>query len=208
MSEGYWAKPLTWNRRAARAGVREKVFCSSLCDVFEDHPTVAGERQKLWPLIENTPNLIWQLLTKRPENIMTMIPTAWANNGLPPNVWAMASTENQARFDERVPHLRNVPAKVRGFSCEPLLSAINFGTALDGLDPSGLWVIAGGESGRRSNCRPSQYQWFSGLKDQCVVRGVPFFFKQWGNCHEDGVYTRNKSYRILDGRKWDEFPEH
>jgi hypothetical protein len=108
-----------------------------------------------------------------------MIPKNWANNGFPPNVWAMASTENQQRFDERVVHLRKVPATVLGFSCEPLLSAIEFKGALDGLDPSGLWVIAGGESGRRSECRPSQYQWFSGMRDQCVGRGVPFFFKQW-----------------------------
>jgi protein gp37 len=124
MADGYWKQPARWNRRAARDGVKFKVFCSSTCDVFEDHPVLAIERQKLWELIPATPNLIWQLLTKRPQNILRMIPKSWANNGLPDNVWAMTSAENQARFDERVPHLRNVPAKIRGFSCEPLLSAI------------------------------------------------------------------------------------
>jgi len=209
MSESYWEQPLAWNRKALRAGVTTKVFCSSMCDVFEDHPTVAGERQKLWPLIESTPQLIWQLLTKRPENIMAMIPAAWANNGLPKNVWAMASTENQARFDERVNHLRHVPARVLGFSCEPLLSAIDFKISLDRLDPKRFWVIAGGESSNSSEkCRPTKHEWFSGLRNQCVARDIAFFFKQWGNCHEDGVYTRDKSYRILDDKTWDQFPDN
>lgn len=31
-----WVKPLLWNRQANAAGVRAKVFCASLADVFED----------------------------------------------------------------------------------------------------------------------------------------------------------------------------
>ena len=142
MSDSYWAKPLRWNSAAKKKGIQRKVFCSSMADVFEDHPTLALERPRLWELIEATPNLTWQLLTKRPQNIMSMIPTKWATNGLPQNVWAMASTENQQRFDERVGHLLKVPATVLGFSCEPLLSAINFGDRFDSIDASRLWVIA------------------------------------------------------------------
>lgn len=35
-SEAYWAKPLKWDRDAAAAGERPRVFCASMADVFED----------------------------------------------------------------------------------------------------------------------------------------------------------------------------
>lgn len=41
-------------------------------------------------------------------------------------------------------------------------------------------VITGGESG--TNARPSHPDWFRELRDQCAATGVPFHFKQWGEC--------------------------
>lgn len=35
-SEANWKKPLKWNREAASAGRRDRVFCASVADVFED----------------------------------------------------------------------------------------------------------------------------------------------------------------------------
>lgn len=35
-SEANWKKPLKWNAEAKAAGVRKRVFCASLADVFED----------------------------------------------------------------------------------------------------------------------------------------------------------------------------
>lgn len=35
-SDAYWRKPIKWNRDAERDGVRRRVFCASLADVFED----------------------------------------------------------------------------------------------------------------------------------------------------------------------------
>lgn len=38
-SEAMWREPVKWNNReAAKAGVRRRVFCASLADVFEDWP--------------------------------------------------------------------------------------------------------------------------------------------------------------------------
>jgi len=48
MSDAYWQKPLSWNRKAERAGERRRVFCSSMADVFEDHPVVNEQRARLW----------------------------------------------------------------------------------------------------------------------------------------------------------------
>ena len=69
-----WGNPARWNWQAAVEGKRFKVFCGSLCDIFEDNFQVAEWRLELWDLIEATPNLDWLLLTKRPGNIMDFVP--------------------------------------------------------------------------------------------------------------------------------------
>jgi protein gp37 len=55
--EAHWLGPLMWDRKAAKAGTRRRVFCSSMADVFEHSPQLDRERQRLWDLIERTPNL-------------------------------------------------------------------------------------------------------------------------------------------------------
>lgn len=35
-AESYWKQPRKWDREAAKSGVRKRVFCASLADVFED----------------------------------------------------------------------------------------------------------------------------------------------------------------------------
>ena len=65
---------------------------------------------------------------------------------------------------------------------------------LTGID----WVIVGGESG--PGCREMNADWVRQIRDRCVLRNVPFFFKQWGG-------VRKKTYgRSLDGRTWDQLP--
>jgi protein gp37 len=81
----HWAQPLKWNADARCSGRRAKVFCASMADVF-DPEAPAAERQKLWRLIEQTPWLDWQLLTKRPELIADCLPEAWLQQARP-NVW-------------------------------------------------------------------------------------------------------------------------
>ena len=53
----HWAEPPKWNAAAVQAGVRKRVFCASMSDVFEDHPDVGEHRAALWRLIEQTPAL-------------------------------------------------------------------------------------------------------------------------------------------------------
>src|SRR5574342_704447 len=86
LSTAYWQQPVKWHARAAASGIPAKVFCSSLADVFEEHPTVRQEQTKLWPLIEATPALQWLLLTKRPEHMHRHLPVAW-QSAPPANVW-------------------------------------------------------------------------------------------------------------------------
>lgn len=77
-SDATWNEPHKWNRQAEKEGVRKRVFCASLADVFEDHPEIQPAwREVLFELIEQTPWLDWMLLTKRPENVRKMVPTTW-----------------------------------------------------------------------------------------------------------------------------------
>lgn len=133
-------------------------------------------RARLWDHIEKCPNLIFLVLTKRPENILSMTEGRYF-----PNVMFGTSIEDQHWAAERLPHLH--AARVRCgsglfVSCEPLVGPVDLG--LDGQYPQQLdWVITGGESG--NDARPAQTNWFRMLRDQCQeYGGVPFHFKQWG----------------------------
>lgn len=173
----HWREPLRWDAEAAANQRRERVFCASMADVFEWRADLNEHRRRLWQLIEETPNLDWLLLTKRPQHILRMTPwrDAWPNN-----VWVGTSVENQRLAELRLPQLLRVPARVRFLSCEPLLGPLDLRPWFNrrGSRPIN-WVIAGGESGAHS--RPMHPDWVLGLLEQCQHAEVPFHFKQWGH---------------------------
>ena len=183
-----WNLPRRWNAQAeafqAQLGRRQRVFCASLADVF-DNAVDPQWRADLFALIRDTPNLDWLLLTKRIGNVPAMV--AIIPGWLPENVWLGATITSQAEADRDIPKLLRIPASVRFLSMEPLLGPVSFegffanpdnisdGTnALEALD----WVIAGGESG--PGARPTHPNWHRELRDQCEAVGTPFLFKQWG----------------------------
>jgi protein gp37 len=199
-----WRKPIKWNAKAAAEGRRIRVFCASLADVF-DNQVPAEWRDDLWALIRATPNLDWQLLTKRPQNIVKMLPADWGAGYA--NVWLGTTVENQTEADRRIPHLLTTPARLRFLSCEPLLGPLelrciegykvgrgwDIADALTGegltfdkdgevdktvTTPSIDWVIVGGESG--GDARPMNPVWVRDLHEHCTSAGVPMLFKQWG----------------------------
>lgn len=165
-----WAEPEKWDRQAAAEGRRHRVFCSSMTDWLLDDPTIDAERAKLWDLIRRTPNLDWQLLTKRSDRIADALPADWGPDGYP-NVWLGVSVENRRHGLPRVDHLRSIPAVVRFLSCEPLLEDLGE-FDLTGID----WVIVGGESG--PGHRPMDHEWARSIRRLCDRMGTAFFFKQ------------------------------
>lgn len=139
-TKGPWREVRKWNREASQAGVRRRVFCASLCDVFEDAPGLDATRADLWPLIDECTSLDWQLLTKRPENITRMVPASWLSSPRT-HVWLGTSVENQEVADVRIPRLLAVPAAVRFLSCEPLLGPIDLKGANGALcNADEFWV--------------------------------------------------------------------
>ena len=217
----HWSEPLKWNFEAGVMGQRLRVFCASMADVFEDRPELNLWREKLWTLIEATPQLDWLLLTKRPELVTRFV--RWGADW-PHNVWLGTTVEDQDSADARLAHLSEVPATIRFISAEPLLGSLNIrpwlGSTID-------WVITGGESGPKA--RPSSPSWFRELLSQCMAARVPFHFKQWGDWvpghsfnhpamrvettreADDGTVMfrvgKKAAGRLLDGAMWDGLPK-
>jgi protein gp37 len=154
MSEHYWNEPLRWNRKAEKAGKLTKVFCASMADIM-DVEAPAGQRERLWEVIDKTPYLIWQLLTKRPENFKRFLPAF--KHG---NVWLGVTAEDQEYYNKRWPIL--------ALECDKrnLRSWISYEPALGPLSMTDFpiwptWIIFGGESG--AHRRECQQAWLESL---------------------------------------------
>lgn len=199
--DAHWAEPVAWNRAAAKEGRRKRVFCASMADVFEDRRELESERARLRVLIDETPNLDWLLLTKRPENVQRL----WARP-LQRNIWLGTTCEDQQRANERIPHLLSVPASVHFVSYEPALGPIDFGNIpapgkIDRVD----WIIVGGESGPRA--RPFDIGWARRTVEACRRNLVACFVKQLGsNPHGEWGDTNKPMCTVQDtsGHSWTE----
>ena len=193
-------------------------FVCSMSDFW--HENAADElRAEALDIIVRNPRSIFQIPTKRPQNIMPML-NRLGYSEPPRNIWIGSTVEDQ-RVSGRIDVLRQVPALVRFLSVEPMTQP------LGKVDLTGIhWVIVGGESGVRA--RPIQQDWVREVRDQCLAAGTAFFFKQWGKPtsnplaadyptkHESGekladfisrVDPHAKGGCLLDGRVWDEFPK-
>jgi protein gp37 len=134
-SEKHWREPLKWNADAANAGERRRVFCGSMCDLFEARAELDHLLANVLGLIHQTPQLDWLLLTKRPELFEARMSAAascggengelakgWAGGEAIPNVWMLTTVENETVARGRVDALLKIPSAIHGISAEPLLS--------------------------------------------------------------------------------------
>lgn len=183
-----WGQPIKLQKEAAKKGVKEMVFTCSWSDFFIKE---ADEwRDEAWKIIKQCPNLIFQVLTKRPERILKHLPADWGDGYK--NVALGVSVENN-KYLERMDTLRSIPANLRFLSAEPLIEPLT-GINLDGFG----WCIAGGESGRDN--RPIKPEWAMELLAACRAKNIPFFYKQ-------GSHLLPGKDRLLDGKIYEEWPE-
>lgn len=172
--------PLSWKKPRI-------IFVNSMSDLFHQdvpeefiHRVFDTMRQAHWHR--------FQVLTKRSKRLQALSPQIdW-----PHNVWMGVSVENES-YSFRIEHLQDTGAHIKFLSLEPLLGPLP-NLALDSIG----WVIVGGESG--PGARPMQEDWVIEIRDQCLTKGVPFFFKQWGGIN------KKETGRTLEGRTWDELP--
>ena len=172
-------------------------FVNSMSDLFHEVIPDAYIRD-VFRTIEQAPQHTFQILTKRAERMAAF----FAEFGTAPsNAWLGTTVEDRRHGVPRLDWLRQVPARIRFVSAEPLLE--DLGT----LDLTGIhWVIVGGESGPKA--RPMQPEWVLKIKRQCEEQRAAFFFKQWGGWGADGrKRAKKRNGRLLEGRTWDDVPE-
>jgi protein gp37 len=171
-------------------------FVNSMSDIFhKDMPE--DYLDKIFEVIENTPQHTYQILTKRSDRMKDY----FSKRPVPGNIWLGVTVDNKKEGLPRIDELRNIKATVLFLSVEPLLEDLGE-IILTNID----WVIVGGESGNKA--RPMDKEWVLNIKSQCEKNDVAFFFKQWGTWGADKV-KRNKKLngKEIDGRIWQQFPE-
>jgi protein gp37 len=197
---------------------RRRIFSLSLGDWLDPEVPIEWLAEML-DTIRRCDAVEWILCTKRPElwgerlelarhaiecdangNTPAWI-TAWLGGWTPHNITILASVENQAAADIRIPQLLRIPAARRGLSLEPLLGPVDVFSQGDphaiqtprgeilkgGLD----WIIIGGESGPRA--RPCNVEWIRSLVQQGKAACVSMFVKQLGSfCIEENGSQRRR----------------
>jgi protein gp37 len=195
-SPANWRKVTAWNTQAAALGLRRRVFCASLADVF-DAEVDPSWRRDLFELIRVCPWLDFQLLTKRPQNIRKMLPKDWGTGY--PNAW-LGSTVEAPRFaGARINALTSVHAAVHFLSVEPQIEPIDWTPwLLDAGNPGIGWIIVGGESGH--GARPFHVDWARTTIRQGHLAGAKVFVKQLGRRPMFGGAAElpDELYRLLD----------
>ena len=173
-------QPLGWKKP-------RMIFVNSMSDTF--HTDVPEEFiRRIFDTMKKGHWHQFQALTKRSERLLELDSHLdWAEN-----IWMGVTVEN-ADYVDRIDHLRTTGARIKFLSLEPLLGPMPC------LDLSGIdWVIVGGESG--PGTRPMIAEWALDVRNQCLDKGVAFFFKQWGG------FKKKKNERLLAGREWSEMP--
>jgi len=141
-------------------------FVNSMSDLFHkgvDDNYIA----QVFDVIRRCPQHTFQVLTKRADRMAAF----FRNREVPTNSWLGVSVEDQKYGVPRIAGLRQVDARIRFLSVEPLLEDVG---ELNLTDIH--WVIVGGESGPKA--RPMKLEWVENIRQQCEDQGVQFFFKQ------------------------------
>jgi protein gp37 len=208
--KGVWGDFVSQQNKAKKAGKIARVFVGSMMDIFENNKTLINEKGEkvahpnayttgpnllttghlrtcfFNDVVPNSPNLEFLLLTKRPSNILKMIPPAWFTDP-PENVIFGASIVDKKSLSNVWGHMSKVTrAGFRTFwSVEPLLEEIDplqiWEEAINHKGPIKNiflpdWIICGGESG--PNRRPFEADWARVIRDFCESTATPFFMKQ------------------------------
>ena len=180
----------------------KKHFISSMTDVFGEWVPRFWQHEMLDGMFV-APKQIFQILTKRPEIMLSSINEWLSNHGLeelPSNIWVGTSIENRRTLEERSQFLAQIPASVRFWSVEPLLKHLgDISQYLNDVQ----WLIIGGESGPDS--RPCHIEWVESLVKQCNESKTPVFVKQLGS----NVYLNQQSFKTkhAKGGELAEFPQ-
>lgn len=177
-----------WDRKAGRDGVVRKVFAHSMSDIFD--PEVPNEwRREEFKAMAFTENLIFQFLTKRPEQVKHSdapypVDKVWLGTSLGSNA------DLQLAY-EIVKH----PAKLHWISYEPAIGQLD----VNELPEQIKWIVVGGESG--AGARNFEIRWAQRVIRDCKKRGIAVFVKQYGKkpvIHSRDFFVSDSHGKIMD----------
>jgi protein gp37 len=125
-----WNDPYRWQKQAEENGTRPFVFCASLSDIF-DNQVDPKWRTEAFEVMRKTPNLIYLLLTKRPQNIAKLSAEA---GGLPANAAIGTTVEDRKRAFMNVSALLNASANLALAKTSALFNFISGEPLLEEFD--------------------------------------------------------------------------
>ncbi|MBR1750253.1 MAG: DUF5131 family protein [Ruminococcus sp.] len=127
-------------------------------------------RDDAWDIMRQRSDVIFFLLTKRPERVMNCLPYDWGDGW--ENIFMNVTAENQARADERIPILLELPFKHKGVMCAPFIGGVSIEKYLSSGQIE--QVLCDGEN--YDGLRPCRYEWVKTLHDECFKYNVTFVF--------------------------------
>jgi protein gp37 len=151
-------------------GQKDKnVFVCSMADLFGKWVPLEWIQQVMDAMIAN-PQWTYLCLTKFPQRLKEINDLY---GGFPDHVWVGTSIDNQARVGLAERCFKEISAKVKWLSCEPLIVPLRF-EDLTGFD----WVVIGGQSAQ--NGLPSftpPLEWVGHVYDVAKRDGCKVFCK-------------------------------
>lgn len=131
-------------------------------------------RDGVWDIIKQRSDVVFYILTKRPERAEKCLPFDWGDGW--ENVFFNVTAENQRRADERIPILLNLPFKHKGVMCAPFIGPVSIEKYLESGQIE--QVICGGEN--YDGARPCNFDWVKALRSECIRHNVTFAFTETG----------------------------
>ena len=147
-------------------------------------------RSDAWDIMRMRRDVIFYLLTKRPQRVSECLPADWGDGW--DNIFFNVTCENQRRADERIPILLELPFKHKGVMCAPFIGPVSIGKYLDSGQIE--QVVCGGEN--YDGARPCNFDWVKSLREECVSRNITFCFIETGT-----VFIKDGKRYTLQGKQ-------
>ncbi|WP_297957967.1 DUF5131 family protein [uncultured Ruminococcus sp.] len=127
-------------------------------------------RDEAWELMRIRSDVIFFLLTKRPERVADHLPKDWGDGW--DNIFFNVTAENQLRADERIHILLELPFKHKGVMCAPFIGPVSMRRYLETGQIE--QVLCDGEN--YDGARPCHFDWVRSLRQECVDNNITFVF--------------------------------
>lgn len=185
--------PIKQTKNGYKMKSGQKVYvCFSSDFLIEEADPWRGE---CWQMMRERSDLQFIFLTKRIQRLPEVAPKDWGEGY--DNVTIGVSVETQARADQRLSLLQQLPVKHKNIICQPLLEEVALADYLEGVE----LVMAGGEYHQKA--RPLNYDWILKLREEAVAARIPFEFRQCGThfIKDEEMYQLNYRQLFFQAKK-------